>query len=75
MRKFSRLLSNCTGEIFIQKGSKTNPLNYRAILLLTLISKIIHEQTSSFFYLTMKFYTTINQDFEKATWHTHVFAW
>ena len=53
-----------------KKGSKTNPSNYRPISLPLSISKIIekliHEQTNSF-YLTMKFYTTINQDFQKTT--------
>ena len=57
-----------------KKESKNNPSNYGPISLLPLISKIIgkliHEQTSSF-YLTMKFYTTINQDFGKTTRQTH----
>ena len=52
IRKFSRLLYDCKVETYIQKGSKTNLSNYRPILLLPLISKIIekliHEQTSSF---------------------------
>ena len=52
-RKFSRLLQCCKVGTFIKKREpKTNPLNYRPISLLSLISKIIgkriHKQTSSF---------------------------
>ena len=52
-RKFSRLLQGCKVGTFIKKREpKTNPLNYRPISLLSLISKIIgkriHKQTSSF---------------------------
>ena len=58
----------------LEKGSKTNPSNYRPISLLPLISKIIekfiHEQTV--FYLIMNFYTTSNQDFGKTTRQTDV---
>lgn len=67
-----------------KKGFKTHSSSYRPILLLPLISKIIakliHEQTSCF-YVTMKFYTTTNQDFLKPLdrliflLQTYVFAW
>ena len=42
--------------------------NYRPIPVQPLVSKIIEKVV---FYLTLKFYTTINQDFEKTTRNTH----
>ena len=59
-----------------KKGFKTNPLIYRPMSLLPLVSQtietLIHEQISSFFYLTMKLSTIINQEFGKTTRQTHV---
>ena len=50
-----------------KKGSKTNPSNYRSILLLSLISKIIekviHEQTSSFL--------SNNEIYQSGFWKNH----
>ena len=48
----------------LKRGSKTNSSNYRPLLLLPLISKIIEKKLSMnqevVSYLTMKFYTTTN---------------
>ena len=57
-----------------KKGSKTNPSNYRPISLLPLISTVIEKLSMNkqvVFNLTMKFYTTTNQDFVKTIRQTH----
>ena len=59
-------------KLLFKKGSKTNPSNYRPILLLTLISemieKLIHEQTSTLLSNNEILYS---QNFGKTTWQTH----
>ena len=62
-------------KFLFKKGSKSNPSNYKPISLLPLIYKVIESLSVNkkvVFYLTMKFYTTINQDFRKTAKQTRV---